>query len=142
MGNCRVGVAVVVRRGDYVLLGRRKNVPSDGLWACPGGSVERESATAGVRRELEEETGLSYPYNLRPLKTWLDEDLDVKYGDPYVCVFFECDAPEDWQPINLEPEKCYGWEWFKIYDLPDEMMPGSRQAIMESSALDSGYWGG
>lgn len=42
-----------------VLLVRRANDPSRGLWSIPGGRVEAgESAQACARREVHEETGL------------------------------------------------------------------------------------
>ncbi len=50
--------AVIVREGK-ALLGRRRDDPGAGLWDLPGGFLhEGESALAGLRRELREETGL------------------------------------------------------------------------------------
>lgn len=58
-----VGVGVVVLRPDpapgAVLLARRGNPPDAGRWSLPGGLQELgETAEAGARRELFEETGL------------------------------------------------------------------------------------
>ena len=54
-----VGVGAVVRDGDRILLVRRGREPGRGLWAVPGGKVERgEEMRATARREVEEETGL------------------------------------------------------------------------------------
>lgn len=50
--------AVCVRHGRLLLVQRARD-PGAGLWAVPGGRVERgESVPAAVLRELEEETGL------------------------------------------------------------------------------------
>lgn len=141
--NCRVGTACVVRRGDYVLLMRRAaHLASGGLWALPGGSVDAESATAGVARELIEEVGLSDPINLRPMDFWYGEDLDVKDGAPYVCVFFECEAPDGWEPTNMEPNKCDAIEWVKMCDAGfRDLMVGTEQVIgrVHSRVLDNEY---
>ncbi len=53
-------VLVYVRRGDEVLLMRRRKEPNLGLWIAPGGKVEPdESPYDAARRELREETGLT-----------------------------------------------------------------------------------
>ena len=55
----RVGVAVIVRRGDQVLLLKRRHVHGDGTWAVPGGHLEfGESPEDCARREVLEETGV------------------------------------------------------------------------------------
>ena len=55
-----VGVGGVVVWEDRVLLIRRGGPPLEGEWSIPGGMLELgESLREGVRRELEEETGLA-----------------------------------------------------------------------------------
>jgi len=57
--NPAVGVAVVVRRGERLLLGRRRRGPYGGLWCIPCGYVEwDEDIRDAARREMREETGL------------------------------------------------------------------------------------
>jgi len=57
--NPAVGVAVVVRRGDEILWGRRKGGPYQGAWCIPCGYVEwGEDIRAAAVREFQEETGL------------------------------------------------------------------------------------
>lgn len=54
-----VAVDMVVRRGNEILLIRRKNEPFKGLSALPGGFVEPgETVEAAASRELKEETGI------------------------------------------------------------------------------------
>jgi ADP-ribose pyrophosphatase YjhB (NUDIX family) len=55
-----VGVGAVVFRGEEVLLVRRGQEPARDSWSLPGGLVELgETLEGALRRELEEETGLS-----------------------------------------------------------------------------------
>lgn len=54
-----VGVGGVVISNGRALLVRRGNAPSQGEWSIPGGLLEvGETLVEGVRRELEEETGI------------------------------------------------------------------------------------
>lgn len=54
-----VGVGAVVVDAGRVLLIRRGTEPMKGRWSLPGGLLELgESLTAGVAREVREETGL------------------------------------------------------------------------------------
>lgn len=107
----------LVRWGQplQVLLVKRKNHPSIGRWATPGGFVElREDLDRGAARELEEETGVK-GLPLKQMRTWgewkrdprwrvittsflalAEGDLPVKAGD---------DAAEAlWFDIRLEQE--------------------------------------
>ena len=60
-----VGVGGVVISGGRVLLVRRAREPLRGEWSIPGGLLHLgEALEEGVRRELEEETGL----RVEPLK--------------------------------------------------------------------------
>jgi 8-oxo-dGTP diphosphatase len=58
--NPAPGVAVVVRQGDQVLLGRRPPTAAfGGRWALPAGFIEfDEDFLTAARRETREETGL------------------------------------------------------------------------------------
>jgi len=54
-----IGVGAVIVQGDRVLLVRRASEPLRGEWSVPGGMLELgEKLRDGVRREVEEETGL------------------------------------------------------------------------------------
>lgn len=55
----RVAVGALVVKDGRVLLVRRGQPPSEGLWAIPGGRVELgESLQEAAEREIMEETGL------------------------------------------------------------------------------------
>ncbi len=54
-----VGVGVLIRRGDSILLVKRRNEPGKGLWSIPGGVLELgETLEAAAKREAKEETGV------------------------------------------------------------------------------------
>jgi 8-oxo-dGTP diphosphatase len=56
----RLGVLAVVRRGERLLLVRRRNPPDAGKWGFPGGAQELgETVTEAAARELGEETGVA-----------------------------------------------------------------------------------
>jgi 8-oxo-dGTP diphosphatase len=58
-GNSVPGAQAVIVQEGRVLLGRRRDDPSQGLWDIPGGFLhEGEDAVAALRREVLEETGL------------------------------------------------------------------------------------
>ena len=51
-----VGVGAVIVKDDQVLLVRRANAPSPGMWSIPGGAVELgESLAQAAAREVREE---------------------------------------------------------------------------------------
>jgi 8-oxo-dGTP diphosphatase len=55
-----IGVGAVIIQADRVLLVRRDTEPLRGEWSVPGGMLELgEKLRDGVRREVEEETGLA-----------------------------------------------------------------------------------
>ncbi|MFT5393205.1 MAG: 8-oxo-dGTP diphosphatase [Gammaproteobacteria bacterium] len=57
--NPIVGVAVIARQGDTILLGRRARGEYSGQWCIPCGYVEcDEHVRAAAQREFLEETGL------------------------------------------------------------------------------------
>jgi 8-oxo-dGTP diphosphatase len=56
----RVAVGAIVFKDGRVLLVKRGQPPSQGLWAIPGGRVELgETLQAAAEREISEETGLT-----------------------------------------------------------------------------------
>lgn len=86
-----VGVGgVVIHRGRALLI-RRGHEPLKGEWSIPGGMLELgEELTAGVMRELKEETGL----DVEPLECLLVFDRIMHEGERvryhYVIVDYLC----------------------------------------------------
>ena len=54
-----LGVGAIILEGSRILLVERGKEPLKGYWSLPGGVVEAgETLREGIRREVEEETGL------------------------------------------------------------------------------------
>lgn len=118
------GVTVVILKDGKALLGRRKNSHGAGKFAFPGGKLEWEESFEGcARREAQEETGLSIK-NIRFLRL-LNSKFDNKH-------FVEVALLADWEsgePKNMEPEKCEGWKWYDLDNLPTPFLEGCASCI-------------
>jgi len=86
------GVAATVFSGGNVLLVRRGNEPSYGLWGLPGGVVELgETVEEALTREVREETGLSVrPVRLVTVLDSIVRDDEGKIRFHYVLLEFLC----------------------------------------------------
>ena len=71
----KVGVSVVLRFENLVLLGKRKGSHGAGTWAFPGGHLEYgESVEDCGKRELLEETNIDLK-NLVPISNGFTNDI-------------------------------------------------------------------
>ncbi|OQD73283.1 hypothetical protein PENDEC_c016G04861 [Penicillium decumbens] len=103
-----VGVFAINSEGKF-LLGERKGSHGAGTWALPGGHLEfGESFEICAARELLEETGLQI-HNLQFL-TAVNSVFESE-NKHYITIFMAGMVDAGAQPQNLEPEKCFGWEW-------------------------------
>lgn len=121
-----VDVHVVIRSGNRVLLGLRKNTGyMDGMYHLPSGHLEPdESVTGAAIREAREELGLVLQ----------EQDLTLVHvvhqcsgGASRVGLFFSTSSPA--MASNLEPEKCETLGWFRADALPDNVVPYAKTAI-------------
>ncbi len=99
-----------------MLLGRRIGTYGDGCWQLPGGKPHPEDAdrTATALRELREETGLSGRSAVE-LATQVDDFPVV--GKRYTTYFLGIEGVAG-EPVNREPDKNAGWDWFPLDALP------------------------
>jgi len=103
-----VGVAVIIAKGNQVLLGKRKGAHGEGSWAFPGGHLEGgESIEACAVRETCEETGLEIA-NIRHAA--FTNDIFKQENKHYTTLFVLADWVSG-QPQVMEPHKCETWEW-------------------------------
>lgn len=114
-----VGVFVTRRRVGGVrefLVGRRGPAcgRGAGLWAIPGGMVERgETVAQAARREVLEECGLEVapaasPDGFQDCVVGVTDhvrELDV------VTYWVIAEAPRGAEPSSPEPDKCASWRW-------------------------------
>ena len=124
----QVGMGVLVMRRGRVLLGRRRGSHGEGYYAAPGGHIEfGESFEQAACREVLEETGMEIA-DLRLLSVGNYIFKREDGGRHYIDVDFVCEAPVG-EPQLMEPEKCDGWDWYDLDDLPEPLFVVTRRMI-------------
>ena len=133
MEQVRVGVAVIIRDGDKILLGHRsKNKKDTGgiigrdTWTLPGGKQEfNETIFECAARETNEECNLNVS-NLQILTACDDVDVDRHF----VTITMIANAYSGDIKI-MEPEKEDEWKWFDINNLPTNLYPPSENSLIK-----------
>ena len=123
-----VGVGGVVIRDNSVLLIRRGREPLKGEWSVPGGMLELgENLKAGVKREVQEETGLK----VRPLHALMVLDRIQKNGERvqyhYVIIDYVC------RPAGgrlKSGSDVLDARWVEQKDLPAYKLPPKATAVI------------
>lgn len=128
MERPKIGIGVIIRNGNKVLLGKRKGSHGEGTWAFPGGHLElNESFENCAKREVEEETGLIVGGFKKGTFT---NDIFVDEQKHYVTLYLVT----DWvygEPKIMEPEKCEKWEWFTWDKLPEPLFLALEDLLLE-----------
>ena len=120
--HMKVAVDAVVfgyskQEGVSVLLIQRKYPPFQNSWAIPGGFVlEHESLEEAVRRELQEETGISVNY-LEQLYTFGDPGRDPRQRIISVA-YFALVKSSQFQQLKASTDAEHA-QWFGIKELPE-----------------------
>lgn len=110
-----IGVAVLLWKGDHLLLGQRSD---SGDWQFPGGHLELgESVLECATREVSEETGLQISHAQHAGFT--DEMFSV--GEREYITLYVSAAYASGEPEIIEPEKCQCWQWFRCDQLPEPL---------------------
>lgn len=106
-----VVAAVVRREGRYLLCLRPQHKRHGGLWEFPGGKVEKgESFEQAVRRELDEELGLSTVFVGNVLYTSQDQDSVFRIH------FLEVEV--DGEPVAHEHDQITWCSLLQMVELP------------------------
>ena len=84
----RVGVLAIARRGEKLLLVRRRNPPDAGKWGFPGGAQELgETVAEAAVRELREETGVEAdPSGVLDVVDFIQRDEDGRVQFHYALI--------------------------------------------------------
>ncbi|MCF7833907.1 MAG: NUDIX domain-containing protein [Candidatus Pacebacteria bacterium] len=111
----KIGIGVIIKKDNKVLIGKRKNSHGEGTWSFPGGHLEfKEGIEDCAQREVEEETGLIVG-NFEKGK--FTNDIFDKENKHYVTLFMITNW-ENGEPEIREPEKCEEWKWVEWNNLP------------------------
>lgn len=120
-----VTVYLLFIKDEKILLLRRYNTGwQDGNYSVPAGHVEnQEAATTAAMRECLEETGVIVNA----------EDLDMVYSmhrvEPNRFEFFFKVKEWSGEIKNNEPHKCDDLSWFRVDNLPENMVPSVKKAL-------------
>jgi 8-oxo-dGTP diphosphatase len=122
----KVAVVIIVIKDNKILIGKRLVEVGRGMWGLPGGHLEYgENIESAAKRELLEETGLKA--DLKLVNITNDPKTEEPY-DHYIHFVFEASNIQG-EPVNTEPDKCAGWEWFSPNDLPDDIFFGHQKLL-------------
>ncbi|XP_022968432.1 geranyl diphosphate phosphohydrolase-like [Cucurbita maxima] len=128
----QVAVAICLLRGKSVLMGRRLVSIGNSKYSLPSGHLEfGETFEECAAREMKEETGLDIE-KVEFLKVTNNLFLDQPTPAHYVVVFVRAVLAVPMQtPLNLEPDKCGGWDWYEWDSLPQPLFGPIKAMVME-----------
>lgn len=113
-----IGVGVIIRKGDHVLLLRRKYVHGAGTWSTPGGHLEfNETPEECAVRETLEETGLAVN---NPRFVALTNDIFEVEHKHYITIWMQVDYTGG-EPTLSAPEESDQVGWFPWERLPQPL---------------------
>ncbi len=116
-GVPRVGVGVLIQRGDRVLLVRRSGPHGGGTWSTPGGHLDTgETPDQCAIRETAEETGV----RLASATFYgLTNDIFPESGAHYITIWMRGEiAADSGDAIINAPDELDAVGWFAWDDLP------------------------
>ncbi|MDB6081680.1 MAG: hypothetical protein JWO53_952 [Chlamydiia bacterium] len=136
--KCRVAACLILLQENQVLLMRRKNTGfGDGLYGLPGGNVDgNEPITQAVIREAHEELGIQLYSTDLIFASCLHVAPYFRTKDEALLFCFKATT---YQGIieNLEPEKCDELRFFPLTALPENLLEGSKQALLNLLSNES-----
>ncbi len=133
---------IILQKKDdtiQILLHRRKNTGyQDGKWdiAASGHVDEGETAKMAVVRECAEELGIDV--KIKDLSfVHLSHRVSNNGGRTYYDIYFVVNKYHG-IPKVIEPDKCSELRWFKIDDLPNEIID-IRKIVLDNYKNDIQY---
>jgi 8-oxo-dGTP diphosphatase len=129
--DIRPNVQCLLIKGKQILLGKRKGDPKEkagGTYGVPAGHIEEgESIVACAQRELQEETSVTADFeNMKAV--CLAEETSAGNDRHYLHIGV---LIPDWsgEIQNMEPEKCAGWSWYELNNLPSPLFSATAEVI-------------
>ncbi|KAA0034516.1 nudix hydrolase 1-like [Cucumis melo var. makuwa] len=128
----QVAVAICLLRDKRILMGRRLVSIGNSKYSLPSGHLEfGENFEECAIREIKEETGLDIG-KIEFLKVTNNLFMDQPKPAHYVVVFVRAVLTDPTQtPLNLEPEKCDGWDWYEWDNLPQPLFGPIKKMVMD-----------
>lgn len=122
----KVGVGVIVKKGNKFLLGKRNNSHGRGEWCFCGGHLEfGETIEACAKREVFEESGVK----IKNLKTvFVTNDVFKKEKKHYITIFVKAEYSSGTLIIK-EPLKMQELGWFLKKNIPKPLFLPIRNSI-------------
>lgn len=116
--HVRVGVGILITRGDAVLLLKRRNAHGDGTWSTPGGHLDfGEAPEQCAIRETQEETGLE----ISEVKfKAIGNDIFEAEGKHYITIWMEGQYAGG-EAFLAAPYEASEIGWFAWNDLPQPL---------------------
>lgn len=120
-----IGIFVILRKGDKVLLQLRQNCSFAGNYGFVGGHLDgNEQIVAAAIREAKEEVGV----DINPTELILKTICHSNKGEEYLQFYFEC---YKWsgEIENKESDKCACLDWCDWDNLPENTCPYLKEAV-------------
>ena len=128
-------VGVMIFKDEKVLLGKRKGSHGAGEYSFPGGHLEfEESFEECARREVLEETGTK----IKNIKFQCIANINRHENrqDVLIGLISEWGSGE---PTTMEIEKCEGWNWYDLEDLPSPLFYPT-EVVIDSYKSGKNYY--
>lgn len=112
----KVGIGLLLLKGNKILLAKRKGALGTGEYGGPGGKMEsQETFEETILRELAEEAGSDI--KIKNIKFLCLTNLRKYAPEHYVDIGMVAEWVSG-EPIQTEPHKLGKWSWYDIDDLP------------------------
>jgi len=128
-----VAVGVLIRPdGDFLLTSRPPGKVYEGYWEFPGGKLEQgESVEAALRRELQEEIGVT----IGPVHPWKVEMVDY----PHALVRLNFSKVYEWTgELQMHEGQSFAWQSLPVSVQP--VLPGTVP-VLAWFAAERGFAG-
>ena len=136
----RVAVYVALIKGNEILLARRCNTDFyDGFYNLPSGHLDGgEKASIAAIREAKEEVGVIISKNDLNLVHTMHRHRIANDGEyEYIDLIFQAKKWSN-KPKNCERKWCDDLSWFKLNNLPKNIVPYNKK-FLEARIKNTNY---